>query len=80
MTLLIVMAAVSELIAIWCAFGLWRSRASVLQKLVWSLVLLVLVVGPVFFGGMFDLPSVQSEGLRPTNEWDGPRSHDGPDD
>jgi hypothetical protein len=29
-------------------------------------------VGPVFYGGMFEVPAVQSEGLRSTNEWDGP--------
>jgi hypothetical protein len=80
MTVLIVIAAISELVAIWCGVGLWRSRASVLKKLFWSLVLLVPVVGPVFYGGMFELPSVQSEGLRSTNEWEGPRSHNGADD
>jgi len=80
MTFLSIVAAVSELIAIWCAVGLWRSRASILQKLLWSLVLMVPVVGPVFYGGMFELPAVQSEGLRSTNEWDGPTSHEGPGD
>jgi hypothetical protein len=80
MTLLIVIAAVSELITIWCAVGLWRSQASILQNLEWSLLLLVPVVGPVFYGGMFEVPAVQSEGLRSTNEWDSPHSHDGPGD
>jgi hypothetical protein len=78
MTLLIVIAAVSELIAVCCAVGLWRSRASLAKKFFWSLVLVVPVFGPVFYGGMFELPSVQSEGLRSTNEWDGPRHDDGP--
>jgi NO-binding membrane sensor protein with MHYT domain len=76
----IIIAAVSEVIALWCAVGLWRSRASGWQKLFWSLVLLIPVVGPMFYGGMFELPSVQSEAFRSTNEWDGPHSHDGPDD
>jgi hypothetical protein len=69
MTLLIVIAAVSELIAIWCAVNLWRSRASLMRKFVWTLILLVPVLGLVFFGGMFEVPSVQSEGLRSNNEW-----------
>jgi hypothetical protein len=69
MTLLIVIAAVSELIAIWCAVNLWRSRASLTRKFIWTLILLVPVLGLVFFGGMFEVPSVQSEGLRSNNEW-----------
>ena len=80
MTFLIIIAAVSEVIAIWCAVNLWRCRASLMRKLFWTLILIVPVVGPAFYGGIFELPSVQSEGLRSTNEWDGPRSHDGPDD
>jgi hypothetical protein len=80
MTALIAIAALSELVAIWCAVGLWRSRALILKKLLWSLVLLVPVVGPVFYGGMFEVPAIQSEGLRSTNEWDGPHSHGGPGD
>ena len=79
MNWLIIIAGVSELIAIRCAVGLWRSRALFWKKFFWTLVLLVTVFGPVFYGGMFELPSVQSEGLRSTNEWDGPRSHDGPE-
>lgn len=78
MTLLIVIAAVSELIGVWCVVGLWRSRVSVVRKLVWTVVLLVPVLGPVFYGGMFELPPVQSEGFISTNEWDGPRHDEGP--
>lgn len=80
MTLLIVIAVTSELIGLWCAVGLWRSRASILKNVLWSLVLLVPVVGPVFYSGMFEVPAAQSEGLRSTNEWDGPHSPDGPGD
>lgn len=78
MKLLIVIAVASELIALWCAVGLWRSRASFAKKILWTLVLLVSVFGPVFYGGMFELPAVQSEGFRSTNEWDGPRHDEGP--
>jgi len=78
MTLLIVIAVASELISIWCAVGLWRCRASFSKKFLWTLVLLVPVLGPVFYGGMFELPAVQSERFKSTSEWDGPRHDEGP--
>ena len=53
MKLLIVIAVASELIAVWCAVGLWHARMPVLRKLMWTVVLLVPVVGPVSYGGMF---------------------------
>jgi hypothetical protein len=53
MKLLVVIALASELIAVWCAVGLWHARMPVLRKLMWTVVLLVPVVGPVFYGGMF---------------------------
>jgi hypothetical protein len=68
---LIIITAVSTLIALGCAVHLWRRRASVLRKLFWTLVLLVPIVGPVFYGGMFEVPSIQPEGLRSNNEWHG---------
>ncbi len=61
MTLLIVIAAASEAIALWCVVNLWRSRASKIRKMVWTLILLVPVVGPVYYGGMFEAPSVQPD-------------------
>ncbi len=76
MKLLVVIAIASELISLGCAVGLWRSRSSLAKKFVWTLVLLVPVFSPVFYGGRFELPSVQPEGLRSTIEWDEPR-HDG---
>ena len=63
MTLLVVIAAASEAIALWCVVNLWHSRVSMIRKIVWTLILLVPVVGPVFYGGMFEPPSVQPEGL-----------------
>ena len=63
MTLLVVIAAASEAIALWCVVNLWRGRASKIRKMVWTLILLFPVVGPVFYGGMFEPPSVQPEGL-----------------
>jgi hypothetical protein len=78
MTLLIVIAGASELIALWCAVGLWRSKVSVLRKFIWSVVLLVPVFGPVFYGGMFELPPVQPESLRSTSERESFPDHLGP--
>lgn len=53
MKLLVVIAIASELISLGCAVGLWRSRSSLAKKFVWTLVLLVPVFGPLFYGGMF---------------------------
>lgn len=60
--------AVSEVVALCCCMGLWRSRVSIFRKLVWTLILLVPVLGAIFYGGMFEIPPVQSEGFRSTNE------------
>jgi len=76
MKLLLGTAIASQLISLGCVVGLRRSRSSLAKKFIWTLVLLVPVFGPVFYGGMFELPSVQPEGLRSTIEWDEPR-HDG---
>lgn len=80
MTALILISVVSELIGLWCMFGLWRSRASVTRKICWTLVLLVPLFGPIFYGGMFELPSVQGEGFRAEDNWDGHHSPRRPDD
>ncbi|HWH76217.1 MAG TPA: hypothetical protein VNT76_02555 [Candidatus Binatus sp.] len=50
------------------------------KRLVWAPVWLVPVSSPVFYGGMFALPSVRPEGLRSTVEWDEPRHGAGPSD
>ncbi|HET7392836.1 MAG TPA: PLDc N-terminal domain-containing protein [Candidatus Binatia bacterium] len=64
MTTLIVLSVVSQVIALWCMMSLWRSRVSLLQKIIWTLVLLVPVLGPIFYGGFFELPPANPEGLR----------------
>jgi hypothetical protein len=45
-------AAVSELVAVWCLFRLWRRRSPIRVKLFWSLVLIVPVFGPLLFGAL----------------------------
>jgi NO-binding membrane sensor protein with MHYT domain len=69
MTFFVVIATASEVIALWCAVNLWRTHATLIRKLVWTMILFVPILGPVFYGGMFEVPSVQSEGLRSNNEW-----------
>ena len=80
MKLLVVIALASELIAVWCAVGLWHARMPVLRKLMWTVVLLVPVVVRYFTVACSGLPSVQLEGFRSTNEWDGPLHEEGPGD
>ena len=70
-----VIAAVSELIAPWCAVGSWRSRGSVTKRVVWMLVFLVPLFGPIFYGGMCELPSVPGKGFRGEDSW---REHHSP--
>lgn len=78
MTMLIVIILLSELIALWCAVGLWRSRASVKRKLLWTMVLLVPFFGPVFYGGMFELPAVREDGYGTDNRPDDYHTFDRP--
>ena len=58
-TLLSTITAASEVIALWCMLNLWRNRASLIRKMLWTLILLSPIIGPVFYGGMFEPPSIQ---------------------
>ena len=62
-------AAVLELIAPWCAVRLWRSRGSVTRRVVWTLVFLVALLGPIFYGGICELLSVPGQGFRGEDNW-----------
>ena len=57
--------ALAELVSVACLVALWRTRASRWRrKLMWSAVVLVPVMGPLFYGGLFDVPSRQPEHLQ----------------
>jgi hypothetical protein len=47
---------IAEIVSLGFAVNLWRERASLLRRLVWTPVVLVPVVGPIFYLGLFDVP------------------------
>lgn len=49
----LIVVGASELIALWCIVRIWRSGSSLLAKASWSLVVLVPLVGPLMFGGLW---------------------------
>lgn len=58
-------AAFLEAPSVACAIHLWwRARGSAVHKLSWTPVVLVPVVGPLFYGGLYSGDPVQSEDLR----------------
>jgi len=57
MAVLFVITVISEAITLWFCVGLWRSRALTISKVVWTLILIVPIVGPVFDGGLFAAPA-----------------------
>jgi drug/metabolite transporter (DMT)-like permease len=57
---LCVLAAVSEAISLICIVQLWRKRRGRFWlRLAWTLVLLAPVIGPLLYGGLFQIPPVQ---------------------
>ena len=56
--------ALLELVSLGCLVLLWRQRASVVRRGLWTPVVLVPVLGPLFYAGLFDVPSPQSEVLQ----------------
>ena len=55
----------SALLSAACIVHLWGFKAgSVLRKALWSVALLVPVIGPVFYAGVYRVPSKQPELLR----------------
>lgn len=59
-----ILCGVSWLIALVCLFRLWRRKDRLIVRLVWSLLLLVPILGPLFYAGFYRPPPVQSEDLR----------------
>jgi len=52
-----------ELVSLGCAIHLWRRRdARIGRKLLWTPIVFVPLVGPIFYGGMFRPP--QPDGWR----------------
>ena len=56
---------VLELVSVLCVLHLWKKAAgSTAKKVLWSFVVLVPVMGPLFYGAIYDAPSEQDEDLR----------------
>jgi len=68
MAVLFVITVISEAITLWFCVGLWRSRALTISKVVWTLILIVPIVGPVFDGGLFAAPA-QPYDLQGMDNW-----------
>ena len=51
-------------LSLFCIIRLWQMGGSMGERLFWTLVLLMPVLGPIFFGAFFRPPPVQSAGLR----------------
>jgi hypothetical protein len=56
--------ALAEVVSLACVVALWRAPASVARRTLWTFVVLVPVLGPLFYGGLFDIPSRQPEDLQ----------------
>ncbi|MCB1061327.1 MAG: PLDc_N domain-containing protein [Verrucomicrobiae bacterium] len=55
---------VSLALSLWCLFHLFRSTAPWHSKLVWTLLVLFPLVGPLMFAALFRPPSPQSKDLQ----------------
>ena len=47
---------------------LWRKKVSIYKKILWTLVILLPLVGPIFYGAFFEAPDVQPKHLRSNRE------------
>ena len=54
-----------EMVSVLCALHLWtKAQGSTAKKVLWSFVVLVPVMGPLFYGAVYDAPAEQDEDLR----------------
>gem|GEM_PF-3731747 len=55
-----------ELVSVACLVHLWRrAPGGVLHKVVWSVLVLVPVLGPLFYGGLYSVPEPHAESPSP---------------
>ena len=59
---------VHVIIATILIFSLWRKNDSIFIKLLWSLFILVPIIGPVFYLAFFKLPPPNKHKSKITNE------------
>lgn len=54
-----------ESVSVACAVHLWaKARGGVVKKTAWTPLVLLPVLGPLAYGGLYDEPDVQPEDLR----------------
>jgi hypothetical protein len=57
-----------ETLSLFCAVRLWRRQDRVWRKLAWTSVLALPLLGPLLYGGLYEMPSIQPDHEQaPTN-------------
>lgn len=62
--LFLVIVGISEIISLYCIYKLWKGCDKFLKKVLWSFILVIPLLGPIFYGGMHNPPPPQSEDLK----------------
>jgi hypothetical protein len=52
----IVIIGFSEIISLCCLVNLWRGQSNIFVKILWSLILIIPILGPTFYGAMYPSP------------------------
>jgi hypothetical protein len=52
------------LISMICLWKLWQKQVPIWSRVFWSMILLIPLLGPIFYGAWFRPPSVQPEDQR----------------
>ena len=60
----LVLLVVSAVVGALCTAHLWRRQAPVWKRLLWTVVVFIPAIGPLLYGGLFEVPSVQPEADR----------------
>jgi hypothetical protein len=56
------------LVSLLCLIHLWRKDGGLAYKLIWSVLVLIPLVGPLFYGGFYDPPSIKPGHEQQSNE------------
>ncbi|QVW36200.1 hypothetical protein KIP69_04925 [Geobacter sulfurreducens] len=71
---------VSTIICSYCLYKLWRGHDKIIGKFIWSLILLIPFLGPIFYGGFHNPPPPRSDDLKApfTGEtyWEDTKAHE----
>jgi len=64
MMFLWIVASISWIISLYCLYRIWRGKSTFLKKLLWTVILLCPVLGPLAYGGLFVPPTELPADLR----------------